>query len=1217
MKKRKLLILFISLIMANFVFADTPTAITTFESIGIYWTPSSGSPESVSVRYRVRNTTPWFDGLSMKRREIVDNDSDSDPNAIGIYRGSIVNLSPNTEYEVELSIDGGTTKTIFATTWKEVNDLTIPVEDIHPVGDRSSTYTISHSPLDQETTEYALYDGTNSVIDVDDTRNYCIKVAANSHHIIIRGFELIGAHKHGIYIENGCHDIIIENCDISNWGYMKDGYAHEHDGGVRSDGSDVKRIIIQRCRIHHPRNDANSWKEFNAGNGEPDHDNKTAYHPRGAQAVVLMKSGGNHVIRYNEFYSDYTHMFNDVIGSGGNASFNGFPTADTDIYGNYLSHCWDDAIEVEGADRNVRVWGNYFEHFFLGIANAPVSTGPLYVWGNTSGRSFSPNGSKHGIYGQFMKMGTTSSKENMMQGYTYIFNNTILQPNGEGSGGIGTKEDHDKKIHYCIAKNNVLHVRDDCERSLSNKSGNTNFTYSHNLWSEGHPAGENKTPTYINGASVNVSHSGSTPITVNYFLKSSSDGYNSGTPIPNFTTGSSPDMGAFEHGNSPREYGVNAYLGGSPSQYTLATNVNGSGSILLSPSGGVYNSGTEVTLTATPNNNWQFDGWSGDLSGSNNPTTITITSNKSVTANFSEIGGEILTYDAFYATINTGTTSTTNGDYNGDGYANVDNQNGTYVEWSNVNVNTAGSYNCTIRYASNSNRPGNVEVNGSVATTLQGTSTGNFQTWGTETVTFDLNAGNNTIRLTGTTSSSLGNIDQITLEYVGGNNNELLTNNNFNNGLSNWELYVNPGGDATYNIDNSGVISGDNSVHVNVIDAFDAYPSGKIQLIQHNIIGGIEAGTEYNISFKIKSTKNIGKCFWVVYDEPGYEGSFYAYRWIALQAGNTVSYSYNYTATNTDPSVYFALDFGSFEHDNVELWIDDVYFTKLTDESGIIDSRIEFSHDDAEEKTNGISLESSQLELVHISSGDQTLGFRFRDVTIPNGATIDDAYLEFTAKKNGTGSYSLTIKGEDVNNSAEFATSPTNNISSRTMTTASQNWEPDPWTIDLAYQTTDISDIIEEIVNRTGWNSGNNLSLIITGNGSSKKRKAYSFDSAPSKAPKLHVEYSTNGGANKIATDKKTTVNLKWELAQNYPNPFNPSTNISFTVPKASHVKIVVYDMLGREVSKVVDNFYESGSYNYSWMAKDENGTQLSTGIYIARIQSGNFVKSIKMMLLR
>jgi hypothetical protein len=80
------------------------------------------------------------------------------------------------------------------------------------------------------------------------------------------------------------------------------------------------------------------------------------------------------------------------------------------------------------------------------------------------------------------------------------------------------------------------------------------------------------------------------------------------------------------------------YTPSAPPQYTLTTNVVGQGSITLNPSGGTYDAGTVVTLTATPDTGWLFSSWSGDLTGSTNPTTITMNSNKTVTATFIEEG---------------------------------------------------------------------------------------------------------------------------------------------------------------------------------------------------------------------------------------------------------------------------------------------------------------------------------------------------------------------------------------------------------------------------------------------------------------------------------------------------------------------------------------------------------------------------------------------------
>jgi hypothetical protein len=85
----------------------------------------------------------------------------------------------------------------------------------------------------------------------------------------------------------------------------------------------------------------------------------------------------------------------------------------------------------------------------------------------------------------------------------------------------------------------------------------------------------------------------------------------------------------------------------------------------------------------------------------------------------------------------------------------------------------------------------------------------------------------------------------------------------------------------------------------------------------------------------------------------------------------------------------------------------------------------------------------------------------------------------------------------------------------------------------------------------------------------------------------------------------------------NYPNPFNPSTRISYSVPQSGHVTMTVYDMLGRAVSTLVDRSVEKGNHTVSWSARDHQGNDVPSGIYFARIQSGEFVENAKMVLVR
>lgn len=95
-------------------------------------------------------------------------------------------------------------------------------------------------------------------------------------------------------------------------------------------------------------------------------------------------------------------------------------------------------------------------------------------------------------------------------------------------------------------------------------------------------------------------------------------------------------------------------------------------------------------------------------------------------------------------------------------------------------------------------------------------------------------------------------------------------------------------------------------------------------------------------------------------------------------------------------------------------------------------------------------------------------------------------------------------------------------------------------------------------------------------------------------------------------TNITTEVPDKFVLYQNYPNPFNPSTNIRFDIPKSSHVKLTVYDMVGREAVVLVNSELKPGSYEYQW-----DGSDLTSGVYFYRLQTEGFVQVRKMILIK
>jgi len=513
-----------------------PLVVPTFHCLGIYWSPENGAADKkVLIKFRESGQEAWRDGLPMRHNPVKTKECKGD------YRGSLVNLKPGTGYEIELTLEGTDIRAAFkAATWSEQ----FPVASTVKCESSDSTLMVNQSG---KADGYVLYDGTGATIDTGNKSDVGIDVKAS--YVILRGFTIRNVKQHGIELSGGQH-IVIEDCDISKWGSEEDGgFGKNHESGVNSRRKDLCALVIQRCKIHHPSWDTNSWAETRIKNG------KSTNHPLGPQAISFIESEGNHVIRYNELWSDDDHYYNDVIGGHMNGSYRGSPGADSDIYCNYIASCWDDGIEAEGGDQNVRIWNNYIENVMVPIGNAACSIGPLYVWRNVSGRSYSPPGSEWGLtHGNFLKMGY-ADPVSWMTGHTYVFNNTIFQPNGEGAGGLGGKS---RDIKHTVTRNNILHVRASDENSIATKR-NVDVDFDYDLCSARCPNekhGISGTPKYAPGAGFSFeTKKGS------FELAPDSPGYDKGVVIPNFCdvfSGDGPDMGAHEAGAGPLTYGVKA-----------------------------------------------------------------------------------------------------------------------------------------------------------------------------------------------------------------------------------------------------------------------------------------------------------------------------------------------------------------------------------------------------------------------------------------------------------------------------------------------------------------------------------------------------------------------------------------------------------------------------------------------------------------------------------
>jgi len=417
--------------------AAAPRAVSTFHSIGIYWSPDGGSESNAArVEFRKNGSSAWRQGLDpwFDARN-------------GEYRGSLVELEPGSSYEIRLSLESGARASLVAKTWSE----TFPVKRTVEVQPGKRLVIDPEDSGDEK--GYVLFTAPpgRNVIEENEEES-CVLVRQGAHHVIVRGLVLANCKRYGVLIQRGTgaqtHDIVIETNEIVGWGasgIRKPGIA-ESDGAIHCnyyhESDDAKRpdrIIIQGNRIRDPRHGANPWRSSQHGR----------LHPYGPLGVMFNRCGRNHVVRYNDIGSANGNHYKDGLGGAENFSDAGFPWADSDIHANRISNVYDDAIEAEGGNRNVRIWGNYFDRVFVAIANAATTTGPLYVWRNVSHRQsgmHDPEGlRRRPERGQFIKAGSRDPNAN--GGRAYYFHNTVLDA-GYGVHRVG-------RLYNFVSRNNV------------------------------------------------------------------------------------------------------------------------------------------------------------------------------------------------------------------------------------------------------------------------------------------------------------------------------------------------------------------------------------------------------------------------------------------------------------------------------------------------------------------------------------------------------------------------------------------------------------------------------------------------------------------------------------------------------------------------------------------------------------------------------------------
>jgi hypothetical protein len=286
------------------------------------------------------------------------------------------------------------------------------------------------------------------------------------------------------------------------------------------------------------------------------------------------------------------------------------------------------------------------------------------------------------------------------------------------------------------------------------------------------------------------------------------------------------------------------------------------------------------------------------------------------------------------------------------------------------------------------------------------------------------------------------------------------------------------------------------------------------------------------------------------------------------------------------------------------------------------EARIATGNDDAEESGTGhVSRTDTRLDLGS-DFGTPIAGLRFTSVTVPPGAIVIAAYVQFTTETPASDPTNLNLQAQASDSAGAFLTTKWN-LSLRPRTTATVPWAPPAWDTaseaGASQRSPDLSGVIQEIIHRPGWASGNALAILLTGTG---HRMARAYESGAASAPLLHIEY---GGLVAPAAARpaprplgvvfpgapnSSREALEFALRGVTPQPARGPMVVSFTLAEPGPAVLELHDVAGRRVATQEVGALGPGAHS---VALSEH---LPAGIYLVRLTQGAHVQNCKAIVL-
>ena len=485
---------------------------------------------------------------------------------------------------------------------------------------------------------------------------------------------------------------------------------------------------------------------------------------------------------------------------------------------------------------------------------------------------------------------------------------------------------------------------------------------------------------------------------------------------------------------------------------------------------------------------------------------------------------------------------------------------------------------------------------------------------------------------------------------------DFLSNGEFDSGQTNWSLYPSNGAAATATTDNGSVISGVNSSKISITAQGSNQQGWEIGYYQ-SISGGIVAGRQYRVVFQAKAS--IATTITHVIKQSNNPWAVLNSETINLTT-SVQTYDFTFTASQTEASCTWQLQLGAAGI--CDVWIDDAHFYTLEKmKNNYFDNGLTDWETWGGANITAVVDATSQIEgtnSVKITVNDPgAASWQYSFVQSVTGGLVNGR--EYTLEYKARASAPITVeqKLQQVNDPWDTIVSGNLELTGTTVqqfsntftasATENCNWvfsvgalgtvelwiddihliDPGPLPVELTSFTasainggvvlnwetaTEVNNYGFDIEASTSSATEGFVNIgFVSGHGNSNSPNSYSFV-ATDGASYYRLKQIDTDGAFEYSDVVEVATNLSYKLNQNHPNPFNPSTTISYTLPKTSHVVITIYNALGQKVTELVNQTINAGNHNANFDA-----SQFSSGMYFYQIQAGDFSKTMKMMLLK